>query len=197
MIIKSWQWTWYTYLLFIPVCNITTKSIISTLLSLYHHHHINSIYRCNITVTSTVHSVAVYSAHWVQINAWQRPHIALRHLLQLSIALLFLHPVRTAQLRRFLGMFEPEADTSATLGPSASPRRRSISGLMRFVANVWMKSHLLMLLPVSLTKMIHALTPERSRMLQKAAIGQRRIGDFVEYIRAIESRRSTPHLLEL
>jgi len=35
-------------------------------------------------------------AQSVQINDWQRPHIGLQHLRQLSIVLLFLHPFRTA-----------------------------------------------------------------------------------------------------
>jgi len=97
----------------------------------------------------------------------QRPHIGLQHLRQLSMALLFLQPFRTVQLRCFRGTFNAGPD--ATLGPVTLLRRRSISGWMRFIASVRIKSHPLILRPVSLLKSIQT----RSRMLQMTAIGQR------------------------
>jgi len=132
------------------------------------------------------------SAQSMQINFWHRPHIALQHLRQVSMVLLFLQPFRTAQLRRFRETLHP----GPALGRSTW-RRRSISGLMRSSASVCMKSHRLIFLPVSLLKSIQAFTPARSRMLHQTAIGQRRIGDLVECILAIESSRSTPHLFLL
>jgi len=60
----------------------------------------------------------------MQINAWQRPHIGLQHLRQLSMVLLFLQPFRTIQLlRRFWGTFNAGPD--GTLGPVTWLRRRS------------------------------------------------------------------------
>jgi len=128
----------------------------------------------------------------MKINAWHRPHIAVQHLRQVLMVVLFLQPFRTAQLRRFRETLHPLGRSTWRVATTFDFRVDEISS-----ASVCMKSHRLIFLLVSLLKSIQTFTPARSRMLHYPVLdreGRKCLQSHLEWRNASQVASTTKSL---